>query len=171
MLRRLSRMRVLAIDPTARGFGYSVLEGSERLIEWSLVETRSESAYHAKVEALLARYEPRVLIVEDPKGSRRGERARARINLAQACARARKIEMRKVTRLQVRRIFSESGTAKWDIALAISRWFPELEDQLPRKRRIWESEERRMAIFNAISFALTLMWEEERSSTASSENN
>ena len=33
-------IRVLAIDPSTRGFGYAVLEGPNRLIDWAVKETK-----------------------------------------------------------------------------------------------------------------------------------
>ena len=33
-------IRVLAIDPSTRGFGFAVLEGPERLIDWGVKETK-----------------------------------------------------------------------------------------------------------------------------------
>jgi hypothetical protein len=34
MISPANEKRVLAIDPTHRGFGYVILEGPERLIDW-----------------------------------------------------------------------------------------------------------------------------------------
>lgn len=34
--------RVLAIDPTSRGFGFVVFEGPEHLIDWAVVEIRKD---------------------------------------------------------------------------------------------------------------------------------
>lgn len=33
-------IRVLAIDPSTRGFGFAVLEGPNRLIDWGVKETK-----------------------------------------------------------------------------------------------------------------------------------
>jgi len=33
-------IRVLAIDPSTRGFGFAVLEGPDRLIDWGVKETK-----------------------------------------------------------------------------------------------------------------------------------
>ena len=35
-------IRVLAIDPSTRGFGFAVLEGPNRLIDWGVKETKTE---------------------------------------------------------------------------------------------------------------------------------
>jgi hypothetical protein len=63
-----------------------------------------------------------------------------------------------VTRESVRRLFAPTGTTKFEIALAITKTFPELASRLPRKRKPWMSEDERMNLFDAVAFALTALW-------------
>jgi hypothetical protein len=35
-------IRVLAIDPSTRGFGFAILEGPNQLIDWGVKETRAD---------------------------------------------------------------------------------------------------------------------------------
>jgi hypothetical protein len=35
-------IRVVAIDPATRGFGFAVLEGANRLIDWGVKETKTD---------------------------------------------------------------------------------------------------------------------------------
>lgn len=153
-------IRVLAIDPTSRGFCYAVLEGSERLIHWgcSRVPGLEAGRYVRRVEALIRRYRPQILVLEDPQRTARGRRARADIVMAGKCAVAWDVYVETVTRAQVVQHFEASGRSKHEIAVAISRWMPELEAHLPPKRKIWLSEDERMNVFDAISFALTALW-------------
>ena len=157
-------MRTLAIDPTTSGFGYVLLEGSERLVDWGLgrLERPDDSLFEKRMEKLLDRVAPQVLILEDMEDSRRGERAITCARLAQMCAAKRGIRVERVSRAEVSEHFASSGKTRWDIGLAISRFFPELSPSLPKKRRIWESEDRRMTIFTAASFALTFLRRAER---------
>src|SRR5207237_8486309 len=77
-------IRVLAIDPSTRGFGFSVLEGPDRLIDWGVKETKkNKSARTLKlIEDLIDRYQPSAIVVEDyaGKGSRRCRRIERLIN-------------------------------------------------------------------------------------------
>src|SRR2546426_11362669 len=77
-------IRVLAIDPSTRGFGFAVLEGPNRLIDWGVKETKkNKKARSLKlIEELMDRYQPSVIVVEDyaEKGSRRCRRIQGLIN-------------------------------------------------------------------------------------------
>jgi hypothetical protein len=157
-------MRTLAIDPTTSGFGFVVLEGSERLVDWGLgrLEKPEDSLFQKRIEKLFDRTAPQILVLENMEDSRRGERAIAWARLAERYAAKRGIRVEKVSRAEVSEHFASSGKTRWEVGLAISRFFPELAPSLPKKRRIWESEDRRMTIFTAASFALTFLRRAER---------
>lgn len=157
-------MRTLAIDPTTCGFGFVVLEGSERLIDWGLgrLEKPEDNIFLKRIEKLLDRTAPQILVLEGMHDSRRGERATAWARLAQMCAVKRGIRVEEISRAEVSERFASSGKTRWEVGLAISRFFPELAPSLPKKRRIWESEDRRMTIFTAASFALTFLHRADR---------
>lgn len=157
-------MRTLAIDPTTSGFGFVVLEGSERLVDWGLgrLERPDNLLYQKRIEKLLDRVHPQILVLEDMRDSRRGDRAITWGEIAAKSATKRGIKVENVSRAGVSRHFASSGKTRFEVAVAISRFFPELAPSLPKKRRIWESEDRRMAIFTAASFALTFLRTAER---------
>lgn len=156
-------MRTLAIDPTTSGFGFAVLEGSERLVDWGLarLEKPDDALYQKRIERLLDRIEPQILVLEDMRDSRRGDRAITWAQLAAKSAKKRGIRVESVSRAEVSQHFASSGTTRREIAVAISRFFPELAPSLPKQRRIWESEDRRMTIFSAASLALTFLRTQE----------
>ena len=152
-------IRVLAIDPSTRGFGFAVLEGPERLIDWGVKETKAnKNAKSLKlIEDLIDRYQPTVLVVEDydGKGSRRCGRIQGLINDISKLALKRKVKVRRVSRVKVKQVFSESGAKnKYEIAVAIANRFPELAPRLPRFRKPWMSEDYRMSIFDAVAFGI-----------------
>jgi hypothetical protein len=150
--------RVLAIDPTNQGFAYAVLEGPERLVASGLVPVRSKSKqeYLEKVESLLWRYFPHLLVIEEGRkpGPSKKSRARRTIRQIEAFAKDRGMPVQKISRADVKFIFSGAAKNKREIAVIISRFFPELEGRLPRVRKPWMSEDERMNIFDAVSFAL-----------------
>lgn len=152
--------RVLAIDPTTRGFGYVVLEGPERLIDWGTRETCGDK--HAGCLKLAAemmdRYEPDVLVMEDPTGrdARRCRRVRELIGAIGAAAREQRCTTRGISRSQIHKTFGPSAArTKHQIASAIAEQFPELAPRLPPVRKPWMSEDARMSIFDAMGLALT----------------
>ena len=72
-------IRVLAIDPTTRGFGFAVLEGPDRLVDWGVKTVKQDK--HAgclvKVREIIALYQPTVLVIENAQGQ--GSRRCARV--------------------------------------------------------------------------------------------
>jgi Holliday junction resolvasome RuvABC endonuclease subunit len=147
-------------DPSTRGFGFAVLEGPNRLIDWGVKETKTDKRRRALklvVEDFIERYQPDVLVVEDyrAKGSRRCRRVQTLIADISRLAAEKKIKVRKVSRLNVKQAFSESGASnKYEIAVAIANRFPELASRSPRFRKAWMSEDYRMSIFDSVAFAV-----------------
>ena len=70
-------IRVLAVDPSTRGFGFAILEGPDRLIDWAVKETKvNKNAKSLKlIDDLIDRYQPSVVVVEITKGRVRGAAA------------------------------------------------------------------------------------------------
>lgn len=65
------------------------------------------------------------------------------------------------SRGQIRRAFAAQGaTTKEQIAAALASQFPELARRLPPKRKVWMSEDHRMAIFDAVALIFTGLHEE-----------
>jgi Holliday junction resolvasome RuvABC endonuclease subunit len=136
---RRKEIRVLAIDPSTRGFGFAVLEGPDRLIDWGVKETRNEKNRRSLklIWELIEQYEPSVLVLEDyaGKGSRRCRRVQELIEAISKLAAKRKLKVRMHSRAKVKQVFSKSCTSnKQEIALDIVNRFPELAPRLPRFR-------------------------------------
>jgi Holliday junction resolvasome RuvABC endonuclease subunit len=153
-------IRVLAIDPSTRGFGFAVLEGPTRLIDWGVKETKTNKKKRSLklIAELIDRYQPSVVVVEDyaGKGSRRCRRIQGLIGDISKLAEKRKIRVRSFSQAKVKQAFSESGASnKHETAVAVANRFPELAPRLPRFRKPWMSEDYRMSIFDAVGFGLT----------------
>ena len=153
--------RVLAIDPSTRGFGFAVLEGPERLIDWGVKEARDNKRVKCleQIEKLMEHYQPDSIVVEDAeaKGSRRCRRVRELISAILKLTSTRGIKSRSFSRRAVRKAFSQHGAStKHEIATAIADRFPdELGPRLPPLRKPWMTEDHRMSIFDATALALT----------------
>src|SRR5947209_1334462 len=98
--------RILAIDPTHRGFGYVIFEGPEQLIDWGVkhVEGQKNKASVAAVSELISRYRPQILVLEDgdAKHCRRRERVRQLIDALDRHARGRGLTVRKMSQRKVK---------------------------------------------------------------------
>lgn len=152
--------RVLAIDPTHRGFGFVVLEDGRELLDWGTRHTPNPKGFNAieKVDQLIDRYGPRCLVLENPKGegSRRCLRVQELIEGLVRLGHARGLVVFQYSRAELRLAFApENAVTKQEIAAALASRFPELSARLPPTRKLWMSEDHRMAIFDAASLALT----------------
>jgi hypothetical protein len=151
-------LRLLAIDPISRGFGFAVLEGPTALVDWGIRHGANDPrAFLRRVRALIALYRPDVIVVEDCRdhGSRRRQRVRKVLqNLARLAS--AETEFCVISASVVRRIFGAGAVVtKHAVATAVAEHFPELAFRLPPKRKAWMTEDARMSIFGAVAFALT----------------
>ena len=164
--------RVLAIDPTVQGVGYAVLEGATRVVDWGLrrasyVEKNTHSV--RRVEELIARYEPDVLVLEDcaAEGSRRRPRVERLMKAIERLASKKEIELVKISRAAVEEAFSEADVSnRHDMAAEIARRFPQLGVWLPPVRKLWMTEDLRMRVFDAVALGLTFFYLEEEETRA-----
>ena len=157
-MKRDTVTRVLAIDPYSRGVGFAVLEGSEHLIDWGLKTTgRADNLKATRaIEALVARFQPDILAVEDSDaaGSRRGGRVQQLLDQIVA-AKSPRLPVRLVSLQQLSAIGPlPQASTKYGRACLLAERFPELQPSLPRFRKSYMSEDDRMAIFDAVGFAV-----------------
>lgn len=157
-MRKETARRVLAVDPVSRGVGFAVLEGQDRLIDWGIRSTgRADNARSARViDKLIDRFRPDVLILEDwdAAGSRRCGRVETLLGRI-AAQEGKRVLVRLVTQREIRAIGPLPLTStKYGRATFLAERFPELQAYLPPVRKPWMPEDDRMAIFDALGFAL-----------------
>lgn len=152
---------IMAVFPNTRGFAYVVFEGPIASVDWGMVELRGKGRNRGclrRVAALLGRWQPNTLVLQDmsPSGTLRASRIR-RINQAIALlAEAQDIGVMAYSREQVREGFAAEGfPTKQRIAEAIAKRIPMFERLLPPPRKLWDSEHPRMGIFDAVALVLT----------------
>lgn len=163
---QISKGRLLAFDPTNGGVGFVVLEG-EQLVDWGVrgVARRNEASHRAVVYSLIDRYQPEAIIAERNTGSgcRRGLQARFNIDSAREVAAERKISFRQYSTRQVDAVFAQwNALTKEKRAGVLVETFPALANYRPPHRKPWMTEDRRMAIFDALSFAITHLFLERK---------
>jgi hypothetical protein len=153
------RLRVLAVDAGTRGLGYAIFEGPTRLVDWGTKDIRKnkEQVALVKVEELLRRFEPDVLVVEDCAhlASRRNRRIALLVGRMLATASALGVPGHALPLTLMYRHFAKRGARdKYAIASAIAQRFAALALRLPPKRKPWQSEDIRMSIFDAAALAI-----------------
>ena len=153
--------RIIAIAPSTRGFGFAVLEGEARLVDWGVKSAKGDKNIHSleKVEALILQYQPAVMALEDasPDNSWRSARIQALNRELIALAGRRDLRVKVYPRERVRQaLLSDGAGTKQDIAEALAKRFAaELGARLPPKRKAWKSESYQMGIFDAVALAVT----------------
>lgn len=150
---------MLALDPMSRVFGFVVLEGPTRLLDWGVRQTRTEkeAVTLRKVRGLVSLYRPDVLVLEDcaHPSSRRHPRIRSLIELVAALTTELLIEVQPVPIALVHATFERDGVrTKHGIATALAMRFPALAPRLPPERKVWMTEDDRFAIFDAAALAI-----------------
>ena len=150
---------VFALHATARGFGYAVFEGPFSPHDWGSVVAKGDknAACLHKLDKLLDRHSPELLLLEEPGSvANRSDRIARLYKAVIAACIARNIEVA-VLRLQdVKACFASVGArTRQEIAEAVARQIPAFDHKLPRARKPWESESRRMALFCAAALVLT----------------
>ena len=155
-------LRVLAVDPGTRGLGYALFEGPRRLVDWGTKDIRQNKEQMAlvKIEELLRRFEPDVLVVEDCAhvSSRRKRKFTLLIGRMLAIARALGVRGHALPLALVYRHFAKCGAQnKQEIASALAQRFAALALRLPPKRKPWQSEDSRMSIFDAAALGYTYL--------------
>jgi len=153
--------RILAVDPLPRGFAFAVLEEDPfRLVDWGVATTprKEPLGMLASLDRVIRRYDPSVLVTEEPQSARLLRRAAlsAFLESAAEIVLAGSFPIATYSRRAIREAFAPMGArTKLEIARVIAERFPELRSRLPRPRRIWESEDARMSVFDAVSLAIT----------------
>ncbi|MGB4820575.1 MAG: hypothetical protein WBP33_15805 [Saprospiraceae bacterium] len=157
----IEKMKIIcAIYPNANGFGFVYMENARKLIDFGAV--RINPIINRKVLERIKKcfnyFRPTLVIVPDPEGksSRVGRRTRKLINKIVAYAETEKIPVVQYPRDQIRDVFEGFGkTTKYEIAQFLLSEFTELEPKRPRERKLWMSEDRNMAVFDALSLGIT----------------
>ena len=145
--------RILAIDLRASSFGFVAFEGPTRLLDYGVRSFRQginavKVPASTKIAALIEEYELSAVVLKQWTKDANGKRARMRKAVVRQ-ADLRRIPVRLLPRSVVGNAFAGDDRNKYTIASALAQRFPELAAKLPPKRKIWQSEDYRMSVFDA----------------------
>jgi hypothetical protein len=146
---------VLAVYPNARGFAFVLFEGPDALVDWGMSDIPAKGKREGclrRVRLLLEKYQPDLLILREKGHSRHAALFSQILQLATN----KGIPALASSRQQVRQAFPMIGRAtRYAIVTAVVQRFPVLKSYAPGRRKIWNSEDRRMGLFDAAALALT----------------
>lgn len=149
--------RVLGIDPCTKGFGFAVIEGGTRLLDWGVarVYSRNSEEFLVRINAMIERYRPTLIALEQAPERRGGSRKGDRIASLMRYSDERGLPCIMSTRRKIRQAIAlRPDATKHEVAARIAQLFPDLMPLLPMRRRPWDTEDARMNVFDAVGFAL-----------------
>ena len=154
-MKHKSLFRTLALDLHPRSFGYVVIDGPNKLLDWGVCRSYRKTKSHPKVlvdgrlHPLLSMWMPDVVVTQI--GERSGKDVRTLFRQVK----------KEVCRTPFLRIMDSRdryfGRGKYERAVEIAARFPEIGWKLPLKRKPWESEHYSMSIFTAAALALAYL--------------
>lgn len=128
------------------------MEGRD-LLDWGLSAKASkgiEQAYR-QAKAWLTYYRPDIVVVERlDDNTRKGRHTQTLIETIDAAAEGLGLDRGAVTR-------RSTYANKYAEAAALAREYPQLEHWVPRQRRFWEPEPRKIIYFEALALAKAWM--------------
>lgn len=154
--------RIIAFEIRASKFGFAVLEGRDRLLDWG-VRTFGEgvgsfeSTLSDRLGTLLMFHDPAVVVIRnrEPQSTTNDKKVRMIIGTLKQVIRPGSTKLRILTTRQIRDRFAFGGsTTKHDIARNLSERFEELSFKLPNKRKAYQSEAPVMLVFDALATAV-----------------
>ncbi|WP_428150924.1 hypothetical protein [Brevundimonas sp.] len=150
---------VLGLYPMRDGFAWIVYDGPFNPWAWRMVwvSAADNEAILQKAIRVFEVFRPRTLVLEafEPSVSSRSERMTLLGRELVAVAYKRDIEVVVLRRSDVQDCFSPLGAmTRHEIADAVARQTPSLEALLPGKRKAWEPENLRMALFSAAALVV-----------------
>ena len=159
---RIYDPRILAIDLRHRRFGYAVFEGHRTLHDSGLRVYRAVGEEEAgmaskRLAMLLQSFAPSAIVIKRERWDRAltNPHIRSLVEVVTKVASAHSVSICLIEGDDVRQTFRNFGCETRDeIAAALARIFPDLFWKLPPKRRAWQSEHPRMAMFDAIALGL-----------------
>ncbi len=151
---------VYAIFPNANGFGYVYMNGPRVLLDYGVVRINPICNYRIleKIKSSIDYFKPTVVILLDPeaKSSRTGNRIRKLLEKVSAFVQTENLKVSQISRDQIRDVFENFGVGtKYEISQWLLSEFKQLETRRPKERNLWTSEDRNMAVFDALSLAMT----------------
>lgn len=149
-----------ALHATSRGFGFVVFEGPFTPHDWGTVVARGEknAVCLRKLDLMLERYQPETLLLEAfGKGSSfRSERITRFYKAAVSLAASQGVDVHVYAFGDVKAAFASVGArTRQEIAEAVGRHIDAFGHGLPKPRKPWQSELRRMAMYCAAALVLT----------------
>lgn len=148
----------LVLYPNTFGIGYVICDGPKEILDFGLKKVRpiSHYKYLKKVKWLLDFCKPNLVILSDYKNRSISNRQKKIIDAIVEKAKADNLNLQSYSRSQIKNVFASfDASTKYDIAMTILGWYPELKNKQPHRRLPWMAEHYQMGVFDAFALMLT----------------
>ena len=154
-----TQSRILAVSLSTNGFGFAVMEGRALVDYGNKIILGDKNANSlAQIDKLFVRFRPDVLVLSDvnAKGTYRSSRIKQLHKSVVMLAKNHKLTVATVSGAELRTaLLNDPQGTKHDLTKRAAEMFPdELASRVPPKRKAWNSEKRRMDMFEAVALAL-----------------
>jgi len=148
----------LVLYPNTFGVGFVICEGPKEILDYGIKKVRpiSHHKYMKKVKWLLDFCKPDIILLLDYKSRKISKRQKRIIDEIVQLAHASNLNLKSYSRSQIKQTFLIfNAKTKYDIAMVILNWYPELKNKEPHKRLPWMAEHYQMVVFDTFSLMLT----------------
>jgi hypothetical protein len=157
--------RIIALEIRASKFGFAVLEGPGKLLDWgvrSFTEKGEdlEPAVADRISTLLTFYKPVTVVARDRQHHDAIQQKRILTIFATAkqTTRDHSARFRILSAVHVRKRFAQDGRiTKHEIARTLAERFEELSFRLPGRRKAYQSEAPAMLVFDALAAGVAFL--------------
>jgi hypothetical protein len=149
--------RIISLDVRSKTLAYAVLDGPIHLLDFGVSGFAHPDLQASRVDKLMRKFQPHVVVLRKvPAGSKRDNPAvLATIKSIRSATRSLSVPVVSVRKRRIDETFRRHcKPTKYQIALLLSACFPTLRWYMPRKRKIWMPEDRRMQYFDATALGL-----------------
>ena len=157
MYRHSRHNRILSLDVRSKTLAYAVFDGCAYLLDFSVSSSILDGFQASRIERLVRKFQPDVIVLRRvPVGSTRDTPVvRAAIKSIRSKARHLSVPVVVIGRPLIEKTFRRHcKPTKYRIAVLLAGCFPSLTWYLPRQRKIYTPEDRRMQYFDAAAVGL-----------------
>lgn len=151
---------ILALYPNTHGIGYVLCEDQKNIIDYGIkINKRNDPNKFLKiVQALLDIANPCIVILRSgarDKQNKVSARIQKNIQMIQDSAQKLNLPVFEYSRWQIKDVFSVfDAQTKHEITQKLVAWYPQLRSRSFEKRKVFDSENYQMAVFDAFSLLI-----------------
>lgn len=148
--------RVLAIYLTYRGFGFTIFDDQNTILDWghASVDFQDPEIFKKRLTAFIEYNQ--VERVLSYSGYRRPTRIQKNISSLESICKSKNVKCRIIPKVEVLSLFETLGAkSKYERARLVASLISDLAHKLPQPRKPWMSEDLRMSIFDSACLAFT----------------